>query len=302
MLDREAKLNLENNDAFLEGLDPLSPELVETLALHGIDRFVARKQIVARMEALGLLAKIEPHTNMVPHGDRSGVVIEPYLTDQWYVDAKTLAQPAIAAVREGRTAFVPQALGGDLSSTGWKTSSPGASRASSGGAIRFRPGTAGRSTATQLSIAKMKIFVAESEAEALAQARDYYKREVELSSARSTRASACVGLRRRQALPEKVPVWRDEDVLDTWFSSALWPFSTLGWPDQTPELKRYYPTDVLVTGFDIIFFWVARMMMIGAALHEGGAVPHRLHPRAGARRARRQDVEVEGQRRRSARA
>jgi valyl-tRNA synthetase len=92
---------------------------------------------------------------------------------------------------------------------------------------------------------------------------------------------------------------RDEDVLDTWFSSALWPFSTLGWPEQTPELKRHYKTDVLVTGFDIIFFWVARMMMMGPALHEGGAVPHGLYPRAGPRREGPEDVEVQGQRHRS---
>ena len=108
VLDREANLNLENNDAFLDGLDPMSPELVETLQMHGIDRFVARRLIVERMQDRGLVAKIEPHVNMVPHGDRSGVIIEPYLTDQWYVDAKTLAQPAAQAVRDGRTTFVPQ--------------------------------------------------------------------------------------------------------------------------------------------------------------------------------------------------
>ncbi|KIT68057.1 hypothetical protein QP65_00180, partial [Staphylococcus aureus] len=107
VLDREANLNLENNDAFLDGLDPMAPELVETLQLHGIDRFVARKQIVARMQELGLVAKIESHVHTVPHGDRSGVVIEPYLTDQWYVDAKKLAEPAAEAVRDGRTVFVP---------------------------------------------------------------------------------------------------------------------------------------------------------------------------------------------------
>jgi valyl-tRNA synthetase len=260
VLDREANLNLENNDAFLEGLDPLSPELVETLALHGIDRLVARKQIVGRMEALGLVAKIEPHTNMVPHGDRSGVIIEPYLTDQWYVDAKTLAQPAIAAVRDGRTAFVPRHW--DATFFNWMENiEPWCISRQLWWGHQIPAWYGWELDGNSLSIAKMKIFVAESEGEALAQARDYYKREVELVGSLDDSLGR-VGLGGR-ALPEKVPVWRDEDVLDTWFSSALWPFSTLGWPDQTPELERYYPTTVLVTGFDIIFFWVARMMMSG---------------------------------------
>ncbi len=166
VLDREANLNLENNDAFLEGLDPLSPELVETLALHGIDRFVARKQIVARMEALGLLAKIEPHTNMVPHGDRSGVVIEPYLTDQWYVDAKTLAQPAIAAVREGRTAFVPKHW--DATFFNWMENiEPWCISRQLWWGHQIPAWYGWELDGESLSIAKMKIFVAESEAEAL---------------------------------------------------------------------------------------------------------------------------------------
>jgi valyl-tRNA synthetase len=270
VLDREANLSLENNDAFLEGIDPASPELVETLALHGIDRFVARKQIVARMEALGLLAKIEPHTHMVPHGDRSGVIIEPYLTDQWYVDAKTLAQPAITAVREGRTAFVPKHW--DATFFNWMENiEPWCISRQLWWGHQIPAWYGWELDGNALSIAKMKIFVAESEAEALAQARDYYKREVQLVGSPDD-SLARVGSG-GNALPEKVPVWRDEDVLDTWFSSALWPFSTLGWPDQTPELKRYYPTNVLVTGFDIIFFWVARMMMSG--LHFMKEVPFR---------------------------
>jgi valyl-tRNA synthetase len=208
---------------------------------------------------------------MVPHGDRSGVVIEPYLTDQWYVDAKTMAQPAIAAVRDGRTAFVPKHW--DATFFNWMENiEPWCiSRQLWWGhqipawyGWELDGGSGG-----SLSIAKMKFFVAESEAEALAQARDYYKREVELVGSLDESLGR-VGLG-GNALPEKIPVWRDEDVLDTWFSSALWPFSTLGWPDQTPELKRYYPTNVLVTGFDIIFFWVARMMMSG--LHFMQEVP-----------------------------
>jgi valyl-tRNA synthetase len=260
VLDREASLNLENNDAFLDGLDPMDPELVETLQMHGIDRFVARRLIVERLQDKGLVAKIEPHVNMVPHGDRSGVVIEPYLTDQWYVDAKTMAQPAAQAVRDGRTKFVPQQWeatyfnwmdniqpwcisrqlwwGHQIPAWyGWSLDSDG-----------------------QLSIAKTEVFVAETEAEALQRAKNYYKRDVELVASMDDSLGK-VGLGGK--LPEKIPVWRDEDVLDTWFSSALWPFSTLGWPFETAELKRFYPTDVLVTGFDIIFFWVARMMMMG---------------------------------------
>src|SRR5262252_5059230 len=268
VLDREANLNIENNDAFLEGLDPLSPELVETLALHGIDRFVARKQIVARMDTLGLLAKIEPHTHMVPHGDRSDVEIEPYLTDQWYVDAKTLAQPAIAAVREGRTVFVPKQW--DATFFNWMDNiQPWCISRQLWWGHQIPAWYGWALDGSSLSIARPKIFVAESEAEALAQALDYYKREVKLVGSLDESLSL-VGFG-GDSLPATIPVWRDEDVLDTWFSSALWPFSTLGWPDQTPELKRYYPTNVLVTGFDIIFFWVARMMMSG--LHFMKEVP-----------------------------
>src|SRR5262252_7333575 len=252
VLDRDGHLNLENNDAFLEGLDPLAPELVETLALHGIDRFVARKQVVARMEALGLVAKIEPHTHTVPHGDRSGVVIEPYLTDQWYVDAKTLAQPAIAAVRAGRTVFVPRNW--EATYFNWMEN--------------IQPWCISRQLWWGHQIPAWygpdgKVFVAESETEALSEAITHY-------IANGTISGDAAAEMRRQASKSTLLV-RDEDVLDTWFSSALWPFSTLGWPDGTPELKRYYPTDALVTGFDIIFFWVARMMMMG--LHFMQEVP-----------------------------
>jgi len=194
--------------------------------LRGLDRFDARKRIVARMEELGLLEKEEPHTHMVPHGDRSGVPIEPYLTEQWYVDAATLARPAIAAVEEGRTAFVPR---------NWEKTYFEWMR-------NIQPWCVSRQLWWGHQIPAWygpdgEIFVEESEDLALAAAARHYGSRVMLR--------------------------RDEDVLDTWFSSALWPFSTLGWPDETPELRRYYPTDVLVTGFDIIFFWVARMMMFG---------------------------------------
>ncbi len=261
VLDREANLNLENNDAFLDGLDPMDPELVETLQMHGLDRFVARRLIVERMQDKGLVAKIEPHVNMVPHGDRSGVIIEPYLTDQWYVDAKTLAQPAAQAVREGRTTFVPQQW--EATYFNWMDNIQPwciSRQLWWGHQIPAWYGWA-RDDNGQLSIAKTELFVAETEAEALQRARNYYKKEVELVGSMDESLGK-VGFG-TGSKPEKIPVWRDEDVLDTWFSSALWPFSTLGWPYETPELKRFYPTSVLVTGFDIIFFWVARMMMMG---------------------------------------
>ena len=266
VLDREANLNLENNDAFLEGLDPMAPELVETLQLHGIDRFVARKQIVARMQELGLVAKIESHVHTVPHGDRSGVVIEPYLTDQWYVDAKKLAEPAAEAVRDGRTVFVPTQW--EATYFNWMDNiQPWCISRQLWWGHQIPAWYGWALDGEQLSIAKTEIFVAETEAEALQRARNYYKRDVVLVGSMDESLTK-VGFG-NDGLPEKIPVWRDEDVLDTWFSSALWPFSTLGWPYETDELKRYYPTDVLVTGFDIIFFWVARMMMMGLHFMKG---------------------------------
>jgi len=193
---------------------------------RGLDRFEARKRIVADMEELGLLEKIEPHVHAVPHGDRSGVVIEPWLSEQWYCDAQKLAEPAIKAVEEGRTKFVPEQ---------WTNTYFAWMR-------NIQPWCISRQLWWGHQIPAWygpdgKAFVAETEEEALAEAEKAYGTKTELT--------------------------RDPDVLDTWFSSGMWPFSTLGWPEQTPELARYYPTDVLVTGFDIIFFWVARMMMMG---------------------------------------
>jgi valyl-tRNA synthetase len=225
ILDIEGRLRLHGNDEFLAGTD-MSPALQETLTLHGRDRFAARKAIVERLEAEGLLDKIEPHAHAVPHGDRSGAVIEPFLTDQWYVDAKTLARDAIAAVRDGRTKFVPKNW--EKTYFEWMDN--------------IQPWCISRQIWWGHQIPAWygpdgQVFVELSEAEAAAAAQAHYGKPV--------------------------PLTRDEDVLDTWFSSALWPFSTLGWPDPTPELERFYPTSVLVTGFDIIFFWVARMMMMG---------------------------------------
>ncbi len=225
IFDADARLKLKGNEAFLQSV-PTSPELEETLALDGLDRFDARKRIVTRLEAAGLLDKIEPHAHVVPHGDRSGAITEPFLTDQWYVDAKTLAQPAIGAVRQSRTGFVPKQW--EATYFHWMEN--------------IQPWCISRQLWWGHQIPAWygpdgAVFVAATEAEAHTTAQAHYGRAVDLK--------------------------RDEDVLDTWFSSALWAFSTLGWPDATPELARYYPTSVLVTGFDIIFFWVARMMMMG---------------------------------------
>ena len=250
ILDAEAHLNLAGNEAFLRDV-PRSAELDATLTYHGLDRFVARKEIVRRLEASDQLAKTEAHAHTVPHGDRSAVVIEPFLTDQWYVDAKTLAQPAIAAVRAGRTVFVPRNW--EATYFNWMEN--------------IQPWCISRQLWWGHQIPAWygpdgKVFVAESEVEALSEAMTHYGGNASISAA----AAAEMGQRGKL-------LTRDEDVLDTWFSSALWPFSTLGWPDETAELKLYYPTDALVTGFDIIFFWVARMMMMG--LHFMQEVPFR---------------------------
>jgi valyl-tRNA synthetase len=202
--------------------------------LQGLDRFLARKEIISRFEALGLLRQIEKTRHQVPHGDRSGVVIEPFLTDQWYVDAETLARPAIKAVEEGLTVFEPRSW--DKTYFEWMRN--------------IQPWCISRQLWWGHRIPAWygpdgETFVAETEAEAQAMADAHYGAATVLT--------------------------QDEDVLDTWFSSGLWPFSTLGWPEETEDLKRFYPTHTLVTGFDIIFFWVARMMMMG--LHFTGEVP-----------------------------
>ena len=197
---------------------------------QGLDRFEARKKIIGDLEELEYLEKVVDHVHQVPYGDRSGVPIEPYLTDQWYCNAKVLAQPALEAVRSGKTEFVPKNW--ENTFFDWLEN--------------IQPWCISRQLWWGHQIPAWYdedgiVYVAETEAEARAQAGD------------------------------KAKLQRDEDVLDTWFSSALWPFSTLGWPDKTPELDKYYPGDVLVTGFDIIFFWVARMMMMG--IHFMGETP-----------------------------
>lgn len=199
---------------------------------QGLDRFDARARIVADLEALGLVEKIEPHTLKVPRGDRSGVVIEPYLTDQWYVDAKKLAIPAIAAVENGDIEFVPKQ---------WENTYFAWMRDIQDWCISRQLWWGHRIPAWYDQSGK--VYVGSTEA----------------------------AVRAQHQLDDSVVLRQDDDVLDTWFSSALWTFSTLGWPSETAELQRYHPTSVLVTGFDIIFFWVARMIMM--TLHFKREVP-----------------------------
>jgi len=190
----------------------------------GLDRFEARKRIVADLDALGLMDKIVDHTLMVPRGDRSGSVIEPFLTDQWYVKIAPLAEPAIRAVESGEIRFVPD---------NWKNTYYEWMRNIQDWCISRQIWWGHRIPAWYDS--NGDIYVGPDEA----------------------------AVRSKYNLGPDIALHQDEDVLDTWFSSALWPFSTLGWPQQTPELRTFYPTSVLVTGFDIIFFWVARMIMMG---------------------------------------
>jgi valyl-tRNA synthetase len=201
---------------------------------HGLDRFDARKRIVGELEAAGLVERVEPHRLVIPKGDRSGAVLEPWLTDQWYVRIAPLAEPAIRAVEDGRIRFIP--ANWDRTYFEWMRNIKDwciSRQLWWGHRIPAWYGPDGA------------VYVGRSEADA----------------------------RARAGLPADLPLIQDEDVLDTWFSSALWPFSTLGWPEDTPELRTFYPTSVLVTGFDIIFFWVARMIMMG--MRFTGDVPFR---------------------------
>ncbi|PAY05372.1 valine--tRNA ligase [Bradyrhizobium sp. UFLA03-84] len=243
VLDQEGCLSLTGNEDYLRGLPMGADEFAAEF--DKIERFAARKKIVARLEEFGFLERIEPNTHMVPHGDRSGVVIEPYLTDQWYVDAHTLAQPAMAAVRSGETTFVPKNW--EKTYFEWMEN--------------IQPWCISRQLWWGHQIPAWygpdgKVFVAETEEEAVGNALGYYVEQEVITPEQGH--DMAVDPAKREGF-----ITRDEDVLDTWFSSALWPFSTLGWPDDTPEVARYYPTNTLVTGFDIIFFWVARMMMMG---------------------------------------
>jgi valyl-tRNA synthetase len=211
-----AVINVLNDDA---SINDNAPE-----AYRGLDRLVARKQIVADLDAAGLLEKTEPHSLMIPRGDRSGAIVEPYLTDQWYVKITPLAEPAIAAVENGDIRFVPE---------NWSKTYFDWMHRIEDWCISRQLWWGHRIPAWYAPDGS--IYVGFDEADA----------------------------RKRGGVGDEVPLRQDDDVLDTWFSSALWPFSTLGWPEETARLDKYYPTDVLVTGFDIIFFWVARMIMMG---------------------------------------
>jgi valyl-tRNA synthetase len=270
IFDPAAKLKLRGNADFLAHVrgatdagenDELVNWTVE--ALDGLDRFAARKKIVDRLEERGLIEKIEPTAHVVPHGDRSGAVLEPYLTDQWYVDAKTLAQPAMAAVRESKTVFVPPQWQATFFNWMEDIQPWCISRQIWWG--HQIPAWYGLKLEgdKEASLDEFEIFVSENPQNAAALAEKHYGRPVRVLSSIPSNEHELMRLADAAFNGEPFPIWRDEDVLDTWFSSALWPFSTLGWPDQTLELKRFYPTNSLVTGFDIIFFWVARMMMMG---------------------------------------
>jgi len=201
---------------------------------RGLERFEARKRVLAELEAGGLIERVDKHRLVVPRGDRSGAVLEPYLTDQWFVKIAALAAPAIAAVEQGRTRFVPE---------NWARTYFEWMRNIKDWCVSRQLWWGHRIPAWYDGDGN--IYVGRDEAE----------------------------VRTRHRIGAGVALRQDEDVLDTWFSSALWPFSTLGWPDSTSALERFYPGDVLVTGFDIIFFWVARMMMMG--LKFMGDVPFR---------------------------
>ncbi|MCB1705383.1 MAG: valine--tRNA ligase [Halioglobus sp.] len=217
-------INIFTDDAAISDAAPA--------AFRGLDRAEARRTVVAEMEALGLLDKVEDHRLKVPRGDRSGVVIEPYLTDQWYVDARELAKPAIAAVENGDIQFVPKQ---------WENTYFAWMRDIQDWCISRQLWWGHRIPAWYDDDGKFYVGASEE------------------------------AVRRENGLADEVALRQDEDVLDTWFSSALWTFSTLGWPEETPELATFHPSSVLVTGFDIIFFWVARMIMM--TLHFRQEVP-----------------------------
>ncbi len=222
-------INIFTTDATIRANEPGEGDLLPQQYV-GMDRYAARKQIVADLEAQGLIDKIEPHKLMVPRGDRSGTVIEPFLTDQWYVKTGPLAAPAIEAVENGSIRFVPD---------NWKNT-------------YFE----WMNNIQDWCISRQIWWGHRIPA--------WYDDEDNVYVGRDEQQ-----IRQQHNIPEDTKLYQDEDVLDTWFSSALWPFSTLGWPHDTQRLKDFYPTQVLVTGFDIIFFWVARMIMFGLKFMDG---------------------------------
>ena len=244
----------------------------------GMTREDARKAVVADLDALGLIEMIEAKTIQMPYGDRSGVVIEPWLTDQWYIDAATLAKPAIEAVRSGKTKFVP--ANWDKTYFNWMENIQPwcVSRQITWGhriPAWYGPTVTDEGLSYDLLGETGPYFVASTAAEAQSLALEQYGKYVSGVRIVESRGKAVeAGLNAvlaGETVFNEAMIWQDNDVLDTWFSSALWPFATLGWPADDARVSRYYPGDVLVTGFDIIFFWVARMMMQG--IHIMGAVP-----------------------------
>ncbi len=230
-------INILSVDAAIRDNEADEDQLIP-VAYIGMDRFAARKQIVADLEAQGLLEKVVDHRLPVPRGDRSGVVIEPFLTDQWYVKVGPLAKPAIKAVEDGRIRFVPD---------NWKNTYFDWMHNIQDWCISRQIWWGHRIPAWY--DAEGNVYVGRDEQE----------------------------VRDQHELPADYPLQQDEDVLDTWFSSALWPFSTLGWPEETDRLKQFYPGNVLVTGFDIIFFWVARMIMMGMKFMDGQVPFHEIY-------------------------
>jgi valyl-tRNA synthetase len=261
-----AMINILDADAKIIAADGIPESYV------GMDRFDARKQVVADLEALGLVDLIETKTIQMPYGDRSGVVVEPWLTDQWYVNAGELAKPALEAVKSGATQFVPKTwektyfnwmeniqpwcvsrqLWWGHQIPAWYADCPEEEAGEHGG--------------------PRKLLVCENETELRSSLNKLYNSEdFQIFDSKEAWEAAVIAPVSERQLVARYQVYRDSDVLDTWFSSALWPFATLGWPENTADLARHYPGDVLVTGFDIIFFWVARMMMQG--LHFMDDVP-----------------------------
>ncbi len=297
VMDAKAAITLAENSDFLEGADP-SPEC---MALHGLDRYEARKRILALAEDQGWLDGIDPDRHLVPHGDRSKVAIEPLLTDQWFVDTAKIVGPAIEAVRNGETQILPERdakvyfhwleniepwcisrqlwwghqipvwYGLDIRAAGFRDDEGDGALdeveifrlLEDGGFNRAEP-----LHHAAIDMAGVTARFADDLA-ALPPPLNH-ARIVECASRTEAVEALAASLADYNLTQDPThlvyPVWRDADVLDTWFSSGLWPIGTLGWPENTPELQRYFPTSVLVTGFDIIFFWVARMMMMQLAI------------------------------------
>jgi valyl-tRNA synthetase len=286
VMGRRAEIALKDNAEFWEEIDP-GEELAD---LDGLDRYEARELIVTLAGEQGWLDGIDAETHMVPHGDRSKVAIEPFLTDQWFVDAARLAVPALAAVREGRTRILPEQYekvyyhwleniepwcisrqlwwGHQIpvwyarvpdNEENWRNFLQWSDRLFSDADMR-----AERPKNTEFGWLEIDAC-APDERTALKEIerRIPYKVQFEvLSNDQLERTTSIRGPMPNEHGALVVPVWRDPDVLDTWFSSGIWPIGTMGWPEATPEMARYYPSSVLVTGFDILFFWVARMMMM----------------------------------------